>query len=58
MEAFKSFITEENSEKYRALVISTEHGDRAKTSERLEAEAKKLGIEFYTVKMNGTYIKY
>ena len=58
MEKFKSFITEEKSEKYRVLVISTEHGSKAKTAERLEDEAKKLGIEYYTVKMNGTYIKY
>ena len=59
MEKFKSFITEQKDiEKYRVLVISTEHGSKAKTAERLEDEAKKLGIEFYTVKMNGTYIKY
>ena len=58
MEKFKSFITEEKSEKYRVLVISTEHGSKAKTAERLEDEAKKLGIEYYTVKMNGSYIKY
>ena len=58
MEKFKSFITEEKSEKYRVLVISTEHGSKAKTAERLEDEAKKLGIEYYIVKMNGTYIKY
>ena len=59
MEKFKSFITEQKDiEKYRVLVISTEHGSKAKTAERLEDEAKKLGIESYTVKMNGTYIKY
>jgi ribosomal protein S6--L-glutamate ligase len=59
LEKFKSFITEQKDiEKYRVLVISTEHGSKAKTAERLEDEAKKLGIEFYTVKMNGTYIKY
>jgi len=59
LEKFKSFITEQKDiEKYRVLVISTEHGSKAKTAERLEDEAKKLGIESYTVKMNGTYIKY
>ena len=59
MEKFKSFIAEQKDiEKYRVLVISTEHGSKAKTAERLEDEAKKLGIESYTVKMNGTYIKY
>ena len=45
MEKFKSFITEQKDiEKYRVLVISTEHGSKAKTAERLEDEAKKLGI--------------
>ena len=59
MEKFKSFITEQKDiEKYRVIVISTEHGSKAKTAERLEDEAKKLGIESYTVQMNGTYIKY
>ena len=59
MEKFKSFIVEEKDiEKYRVLVISTEHGDNSITAERLEDEAKKLGFEFYVVKMNGSYIKF
>ena len=50
MEKFKSFIVEEKDiEKYRVLVISTEHGDNSITAERLEDEAKKLGFEFYVV---------
>ena len=59
MEKFKSFITEQKDiEKYRVLVISTEHGSKAPTATRLEDEAKKLGMQVYVVKMNGTYIKY
>jgi len=59
LEKFKSFITEEKDiEKYRVLVISTEHGSKAQTAVRLEDEAKKLGMQVYVVKMNGTYIKY
>jgi len=59
LEKFKSFIVEEKDiEKYRVLVISTEHGDNSITAERLEDEAKKLGFEFYVVKMNGSYIKF
>ena len=59
VDSFKSFITEQkNIEKYRVLVISTEHGSKAPTATRLEDEAKKLGMQVYVVKMNGTYIKY
>ena len=59
VDSFKSFITEQkNIEKYRVLVISTEHGSKAPTATRLEDEAKKLGMQSYVVKMNGTYIKY
>jgi len=59
LEKFKSFIVEEKDiEKYRVLVISTEHGSKAQTAVRLEDEAKKLGMQVYVVKMNGTYIKY
>ena len=59
VDSFKSFITEQkNIEKYRVLVISTEHGSKAPTATRLEDEAKKLGMQTYVVKMNGTYIKY
>ena len=38
MENFKSFITEESNEKYNVLIISTEHGDKGKTAERLQNE--------------------
>ena len=59
VDSFKSFLTEQkNIEKYRVLVISTEHGSKAPTATRLEDEAKKLGMQTYVVKMNGTYIKY
>ena len=58
MENFKSFITEESNEKYNVLIISTEHGDKGKTAERLQNEAKKLGLPFYTVAMKGTYIQF
>ena len=59
METFKSFLSEEKDiEKYRVLVISTEHGSKAPTATRLEDEAKKLGMQVYVVKMNGTYIKF
>ena len=58
MENFKSFITEESNEKYNVLIISTELGDKGKTAERLQNEAKKLGLPFYTVAMKGTYIQF
>ena len=59
MEKFSEFISEQKDiEKYRALIISTEHGSKAITAERMEKEAKKLGIETYVVKMNGTYIQF
>ena len=44
MEKFSEFISEQKDiEKYRALIISTEHGSKAITAERMEEEAKKLG---------------
>ena len=54
----KSFLeqAELDIEKYRALIISTEHGDKGKTAERLEQEAKPLGIETYIVPLQGTYL--
>ena len=60
MEAFKSFITEENSEKYRILVISAEPNNAKlfHTAQRVTDEAKKLGHEVYVVKVEGAYIEY
>ena len=58
-QSFTDFITEEiepDIQKYRAVVISTEHGDKGKTADRMTEEAKKLGIEMYVVPMRGTYI--
>ena len=58
MEKFKSFITEESGEKYNVLIISTEHGEKSITADRLQNEAKKLGLPYYTVKMNGTHLQF
>ena len=60
MEAFKSFITEENSEKYRILVISAEPNNAKlfHTAQRVTDEANKLGHEVYVVKVEGAYIEY
>ena len=60
MEAFKSFITEENSEKYRILVISAEPNNTKlfHTAQRVTDEAKKIGHEVYVVKVEGAYIEY
>jgi ribosomal protein S6--L-glutamate ligase len=60
LEAFKSFITEENSEKYRILVISAEPNNAKlfHTAQRVTDEAKKLGHEVYVVKVEGAYIEY
>ena len=42
MEKFSEFISEQKDvEKYRALVISTEHGSKAITAERMEKGSKK-----------------
>jgi len=60
LEAFKSFITEENSEKYRILVISAEPNNTKlfHTAQRVTDEAKKIGHEVYVVKVEGAYIEY
>jgi len=60
LEAFKSFITEENSEKYRILVISAEPNNAKlfHTAQRVTDEANKLGHEVYVVKVEGAYIEY
>jgi len=59
METFSQFLSEEKEiEKYKVLIISTEKGDKAITAQRMEEECKKLGLDFYTVPMNGTYLKF
>ena len=63
MEKFKSFITEQKSEKYRILVISAEGAFSKKdklyhTAQRVIDEAKKLGHEVYVIKVEGAYIQY
>ena len=57
MENFKSFLTEQNQEPYRLLVIG-ELGEKGETAKRLQKEASKLGHEVYLVKYDGTYIKF
>ena len=59
METFKSFLAEqEDIEKYRVVIISTEKGDKAITAQRMEEECKKLGLKYYIVPMRGTYLKF
>jgi len=58
MENFKSFITEEKEEKYKVVVISAEHGEKAITAERMKAEATELNFPHYIAPMDGTYTKF
>ena len=58
MENFKSFITEQKDEKYKVVVISAEHGEKAKTAERIKAEASELNFPHYIAPMDGTYTKF
>jgi len=60
LEKFKTFITEEKSEKYKILVISAEP-DNDKlfhTAQRFVDEGKKLGNEVYVIKVEGAIISY
>ena len=60
MEKFKTFITEEKSEKYKILVISAEpNNDKLfHTAQRFVDEGKKLGNEVYVIKVEGAIISY
>ena len=58
MEKFKSFITEEENESYRVVVLSAEHGEKAITAKRMEVEAKKLNFPHYITVMDGAYTKF
>ena len=58
MEQFKSFITEAKEDKYRIVVISAEHGEKAITAKRMGEEADKLNYPIYVVPMDGTYTKF
>jgi len=60
MEQFKSFITEENSEKYKILVVSAEPDNEKlfHTAQRITDEAEKLGHEVYVVKVEGAIIRF
>ena len=55
MENFKSFITEQNNDSYRVVVISNELGEKAITAKRMQEEADKLKYPNYVVPMDGTY---
>ena len=56
MENFKSFLTEQNQEPYR-LVILGEDDKKGSTATRLQKEASKLGHDVYLTTFNGSYIK-
>ena len=58
MEKFKSFITEQKTDKYRILVISAEpnSGKLFHTAQRISDEAKKSGHDVYVVKVEGAII--
>ena len=58
MEQFKSFITEAKEDKYRIVVISAEHGEKAITAKRMGEEADKLNYPIYVAPMDGTYTKF
>ena len=60
MEKFKSFITEQKTDKYRILVISAEpnSGKLFHTAQRISDEAKKSGHDVYVVKVEGAIISY
>ena len=55
LENFKSFITEQNNDSYRVVVISNELGEKAITAKRMQEEADKLKYPNYVVPMDGTY---
>ena len=60
MEKFKTFITEQKTDKYRILVISSDsNNDKLfHTAQRVTDEAKKSGHEVYVVKVEGAIISY
>ena len=60
MEKFKSFITEQKTDKYRILVISSDsNNDKLfHTAQRVTDEAKKSGHDVYVVKVEGAIILY
>ena len=58
MDKFRSYVTEENQESYRVVVISNELGDKAITAKRMEQEAKKLKYPYYVAPFDGTYTVY
>ena len=66
MEKFKSFITEENSENYKILVVSSgalrsknkKTVPKFHTAKRFEEEAKKAGHEIYILQVETAYITF
>ena len=60
MEKFKSFITEQKTDKQRILVISSDSNiDKLfHTAQRVTDEAKKSGHDVYVVKVEGAIILY
>jgi len=66
LEKFKSFITEQKSEKYRILVVSSgalrsknkKTVPKFHTAKRFEEEAKKAGHEIYILQVETAYITF
>ena len=60
METFKSFLSEQKSEKYRILVISAEPTKQKMfhTAQRVTDEANKLGHDVYVVRVEGAFIDF
>ena len=58
METFGSFISEAKDEKYRAVILTVEHGNKSITAKKLSKEATKLGLENIIVQFDGATLRY
>jgi len=58
VQKFKSFITEEPVENYKAVILTVEFGDKSITAKKFEKEALKLGFEVFSSNFKGVILYY
>ena len=58
MEAFKSFITEQKDDKYKAVILTSKDSDKSITAQKLSKEANKLNLVNTVISFDGATLRF
>ena len=58
MEAFKSFITEQKDDKYKAVILTSKDSDKSITAQKLSKEASKLNLVNTVIGFDGATLRF